>query len=49
MPTAGFDPVIPAIEQPQTYSLERTATGIGYVDKFSAHKCTVVVLKMLAI
>jgi hypothetical protein len=37
MSTPGFDLVIPAIKQPQTYTLERTATGIGYVDKFSAH------------
>jgi hypothetical protein len=29
MPSAGFEPAIPAIEQPQTYSLDRTATGIG--------------------
>jgi len=36
MPPAGLDPIIPANKQPQSYTLERTATGIGYVDKFSA-------------
>jgi hypothetical protein len=25
---AGFEPVIPAIKQPQTYELDRAATGI---------------------
>jgi hypothetical protein len=25
----GFEPAIPAIERPQTYALEHTATGIG--------------------
>jgi len=28
-PTAGFEAAIPASEQPQTYALERAATGIG--------------------
>jgi hypothetical protein len=31
MPSAGFEPAIPAIERSQTYTLERTATGIGDV------------------
>jgi hypothetical protein len=26
---AGFEPAIPASERPQTYALERAATGIG--------------------
>jgi len=26
----GFEPAIPASEQPQTYALKRAATGIGY-------------------
>jgi hypothetical protein len=29
MPSAGFEPAIPVIERPQTYGLNRTATGIG--------------------
>ena len=29
MPSAGLEPVIPAIKQPQTYALDHTATGIG--------------------
>jgi hypothetical protein len=27
MPSAGFEPAIPVIERPQTYALDRTATG----------------------
>jgi hypothetical protein len=38
MPPAGLEPKIPASERPQTYALDREATGIGpkfkYVDKF---------------
>jgi hypothetical protein len=26
---AGFEPEIPATKQPQTYALDRAATGIG--------------------
>jgi len=29
MPPAGFDPKIKAGERPQTYALDRVATGIG--------------------
>jgi len=29
MTTAGFEPAVPAIEQLQTYALDRTANGIG--------------------
>jgi hypothetical protein len=28
--SAGFEPTIPAHEQPQTYALKRMATGIGF-------------------
>ena len=28
MPTAGFEPVIPARERPQTHALDRKGTGI---------------------
>ena len=31
MPPAGFEPAIPAGERPQTYALDRTATGIGRI------------------
>jgi hypothetical protein len=31
MPLAGFEPTIPAIERPQTYALDRMATGIGSI------------------
>jgi hypothetical protein len=29
MPQAGLKPVIPATKLPQTYALDRAATGIG--------------------
>ena len=29
MPSAGFEPAIPASERPQTHALDRAATGIG--------------------
>jgi hypothetical protein len=29
MPPAGFEPVIPATERPQTQVLDRATTGIG--------------------
>jgi hypothetical protein len=32
MLSAGFEPEIPATKRPQTYSLVRTATGIGHFD-----------------
>jgi hypothetical protein len=31
MPSAGFEPAIPAIDRPQTYTLDCTATGIGNI------------------
>ena len=38
-PTAGFVPIIPANERPQTHALDRAAAGIGivfdYRDKFT--------------
>ena len=32
MPPAGFEPAIPASERPQTYALDRAATGVGKLD-----------------
>jgi hypothetical protein len=32
MPSSGFEPAISAIEQPQTYALDRAATKIGPLD-----------------
>ena len=29
MPSVGFEPTIPAGERPQTYALDRAATGTG--------------------
>jgi hypothetical protein len=31
MPLAGFEPTIPASARPQTYALDRAATGIGNI------------------
>jgi len=31
MPSTGFEPAIPACERPQTYALDRAATGISFV------------------
>ena len=33
MPSAGFEPTIPAIERPQTSALDRTATTHIAIDK----------------
>ena len=32
MPSAGFEPVIPASELPQTFAVDRSATGIRSMD-----------------
>ena len=29
MPPVGFEPTVPAVERPQTYALDRAATGTG--------------------
>jgi hypothetical protein len=34
MTSAGLELVIPAIERPQTDTLDRTATGIGYTQMY---------------
>jgi hypothetical protein len=31
MPPVGFEPTIPTSARPQTYALDRAATGIGFV------------------
>jgi hypothetical protein len=31
MPTAGFEPAIPASERPQTHALDHAATGFGTI------------------
>jgi hypothetical protein len=38
MPRAGFEHPIPATKWPQTYALDRAATGIGFVLTFSFDK-----------
>ena len=35
MPLAGFEPTISADERPQTYALDRAATGTGKLDRYS--------------
>ena len=39
MPPAGFEPTIPASERPQTHTLDRAATGTGYIE-ISKNKCS---------
>jgi len=34
MPTVGFEPTISANERPQTYALDRAATGTGDTYKY---------------
>ena len=34
MPPVGFEPTISAGERPQTYALDRAATGTGYLNKY---------------
>jgi hypothetical protein len=34
MPSAGFEPVIPTSERPQTYALDSAATEIGVCDYY---------------
>ena len=31
MPPVGFEPTISAVERPQTYALDRAATGTGFL------------------
>jgi hypothetical protein len=37
MPPAGFEPAIPATKRPQTYALERAATGIDFSKTLDAY------------
>ena len=34
MPPVGFEPTIPAGERPQTYALDRAATGTGILELY---------------
>jgi hypothetical protein len=34
MPRTGFEPEIPATKRPQTYALDRAATGIGLFNDY---------------
>jgi hypothetical protein len=36
MPRAEFEPATPATERPQTYALDRAATGISYIDRMES-------------
>jgi hypothetical protein len=37
MPSAGFVPATPATKRPQTYALDRAATGIGQTNHCVTH------------
>jgi len=45
MPLVGFEPAIPASEQPQTHALDHVATGIGYIKIYR----TVILLAVLCV
>jgi hypothetical protein len=38
MPRAGFEPTTPATKRPQTYPLDRAATGIGIIKVIKQEK-----------
>ena len=40
MPPAGFEPTISAGERPQTYALDRAATGTGKYMTYKTHTFT---------
>ena len=35
MPPVGFEPTISARERPQTYALDRAATGTGHLSNYT--------------
>ena len=35
MPPAGFQPATPATERPETHALNRAATEIGFINKYT--------------
>ena len=39
MPPVGFEPTVSAGERPQTYALDRAATGTGYKPEYMAEMC----------
>ena len=41
MPPVGFEPTIPAGERPQTYALDRAATGTGFSFNCTVNNCAV--------
>jgi hypothetical protein len=41
MPSAGFEPKIPASEWPKTLALDRAETGVGLINFYRA-KCSVI-------
>ena len=46
-PPAGFEPTIPASEQPQTHALDRAATGIGKAVRFNVRYAQCDVLRQI--
>jgi hypothetical protein len=38
MPSAGFQPAVPATKHPQTYALDSAATGIGALIQYLSIK-----------
>jgi hypothetical protein len=48
MPPVGFEPMISAGEQPQTYALDHTATGTGCIRWIQLFNINASALKMSA-
>jgi hypothetical protein len=47
MPSAEFEPAIPATKQPQTYSLDRAATGICFIITLHFLNFTIITINIL--
>ena len=42
MPPVGFEPTISAGERPQTYALDRAATGTGFIETWIFEKHSII-------
>jgi len=46
MPPVGFEPTVPAGERPQSYALDRTATGIDHGQTLTFYNSVTIRLKL---
>jgi len=47
MSPVGFEPTISAGERPQTYALDRAATGTGCTEKYAGEITVVIICKFI--